>query len=76
MNLEYGPKMIYQAVAMLTNEPRSGGARKMGRKERCPQCGSKKIIATENQKKCSVCQYEWTGKASKRTPKKDKTRFR
>jgi len=30
----------------------------MGRKERCPRCGSKKITITGNVKKCNVCKYE------------------
>jgi len=56
----------------------------MGRQERCPQCGSKKIVITGDLKKCKVCKYEWTGKprgkTSKRklraiTSKKEKGRF-
>jgi hypothetical protein len=56
----------------------------MGRKERCPQCGSKKSTIAGNLKKCNVCKYEWggkpRGKTSKRklraiTSKKEKGRF-
>jgi len=47
----------------------------MGRKERCPQCGSKKIVTTGDPKKCNVCRYEWTGKPRGKTPKKQKVRF-
>ncbi len=47
----------------------------MGRKERCPQCGSKKIKITENLKKCRVCNYEWTGRGRRKTSKKEKVRF-
>jgi len=47
----------------------------MGRKERCPQCGSKKITIAGNLKKCKVCKYEWTGKPRRKTHKKEKVRF-
>jgi ribosomal protein L37AE/L43A len=47
----------------------------MGRKERCPQCGSKKITITENMKKCEICKYAWAGKPTKKTSKKEKVRF-
>ncbi len=47
----------------------------MGRKERCPQCGSKKITMTEDLKKCETCNHEWTGRPQKKTSKKEKTRF-
>ncbi|MDH5419354.1 MAG: hypothetical protein OEY47_06015 [Candidatus Bathyarchaeota archaeon] len=47
----------------------------MGRKERCPQCGSKKITITENLKKCQVCKHVWTGKPRGKTPRKEKIRF-
>jgi rubredoxin len=47
----------------------------MGRKERCPQCGSKKIAITGNLKKCEVCKHEWAGKTGRKTSKKEKTRF-
>jgi len=43
----------------------------MGRgKERCPQCGSKKIIVHTDSKKCKVCGHQWTGRVRKKTPKK------
>jgi len=48
----------------------------MGRKERCPQCGSKKITITGNLKKCEVCNYAWAGKPGRKTSKKEKIRFR
>jgi len=48
---------------------------KMGRKERCPRCGSKKVDYFSTPKKCRVCGHEWTGKAKKRTSRKDKVRF-
>jgi uncharacterized protein (DUF983 family) len=44
-------------------------------KERCPQCGSKKIAVQNTSKKCKVCGYQWIGKVQKKTPRKDKTRF-
>jgi ribosomal protein L37AE/L43A len=47
----------------------------MGRKERCPQCGSKKIKITDDVKKCGVCKYEWTGKPTGKTSKKERVRF-
>ncbi len=47
----------------------------MGRQERCPQCGSKKIIVTEDQKKCKVCKHTWTGKPRGKISKKEKVRF-
>jgi ribosomal protein L37E len=47
----------------------------MGRKERCPRCGSKKIEVQDNSKKCIVCGYEWTGRIGRKTPKRDKVRF-
>ncbi len=47
----------------------------MGRKERCPQCGSKQITITENLKKCKICKYAWGGKPRRKTSKKEKVRF-
>jgi ribosomal protein L37AE/L43A len=47
----------------------------MVRRERCPQCGSKKITVQATSKKCRVCGYEWTGKVQRKTTKKDKVRF-
>ncbi|MGD8566375.1 MAG: hypothetical protein PVF96_08515 [Candidatus Bathyarchaeota archaeon] len=47
----------------------------MGRKERCPQCGSKKFRMQDDSKKCNVCSYEWSGKVRRKTTKKDKVRF-
>jgi len=47
----------------------------MGKKERCPQCGSKKIKIQANSKKCEICGYEWTGRIRRKTAKKDKVRF-
>ncbi len=47
----------------------------MGRGERCPQCGSKKIRMTGNAKKCEVCKYEWVGRPRRKGSKKEKTRF-
>jgi len=47
----------------------------MGRKERCPRCGSKKIKIAANQKECKVCKYAWAVKLGGKTPKKDKVRF-
>ena len=44
------------------------------RKERCPKCGSKKIIY-EPSKKCRVCGHEWSVRARKRVAKKGKVRF-
>jgi uncharacterized protein (DUF983 family) len=47
----------------------------MGRKERCPQCGSGKITVSADSKKCNVCGYEWTGKIGRKESRKDKVRF-
>ena len=47
----------------------------MGRKERCPKCGSKKFMITANQKECKVCKNILTGKSGGKTCKKDKVRF-
>jgi ribosomal protein L37AE/L43A len=47
----------------------------MGRKERCPKCGSKKIRITANQKECNVCKNTWAGKLGAKTSKKEKVRF-
>jgi hypothetical protein len=47
----------------------------MGRKKRCPNCGSKKIKGTDGVKKCRVCKYEWKGKPRGKTSKKEKVRF-
>ncbi len=46
-----------------------------GRKERCVNCGSKKITINGSTKKCQVCGFEWTGKPKRKTAKKDKVRF-
>jgi transposase-like protein len=47
----------------------------MVRKERCPQCGSKKIEVQADSKKCTVCKYQWTGKTQRKTSRKEKVRF-
>ena len=47
----------------------------MGRKERCPRCGSRKIKITKKQKECNVCKNIWTGKVGGKTTKKGKVRF-
>jgi transposase-like protein len=47
----------------------------MGRKERCPRCGSKKFTIAANQKECKVCKFTWTGKSGGKTFKKEKVRF-
>ena len=54
---------------------RLGNVMQMGRKERCPQCGSKKIATTGDLKQCKVCKHEWAGKPRRRTAKKEKVRF-
>jgi len=46
-----------------------------GRKERCVNCGSKKITIQGSTKKCQVCGFEWKGKPKRKTAKKDKVRF-
>jgi transposase-like protein len=52
------------------------GTIKMARgKERCPNCGSKKITIESGTKKCKICHFEWTGKVKKHWTKKDKVRF-
>ncbi|MFQ6064361.1 MAG: hypothetical protein ACE5L6_02690 [Candidatus Bathyarchaeia archaeon] len=48
----------------------------MGRAERCPRCGSKKIKQDPETKKCRVCGFEWSGRVRKKSAKKDKVRFR
>ena len=49
----------------------------MGRKESCPNCGSKKIaIELDGTKKCNTCKHEWTYKTGRKTEKKSKVRFR
>ncbi len=47
----------------------------MGRKERCPRCGSKKIRVRGDSKECRVCGYEWTGRVRRKAPRKEKVRF-
>ena len=47
----------------------------MGRKDRCPKCGSKKFTINANQKECKVCKNTWAGKPEGKTSKKDKVRF-
>jgi len=47
----------------------------MARKERCPQCGSKKIVFQASSKKCEVCGCQWSGKTGKKTSRKEKTRY-
>jgi uncharacterized protein (DUF983 family) len=48
---------------------------KMGRKKRCPKCGSGKIDEYSVPKRCKVCGYTWTGTGRAKIPKKDKVRF-
>ena len=48
----------------------------MGRKKKCPQCGSKKVDFDSTPKKCKVCGFTWTGKGRTKIPKKEKVRFR
>jgi len=52
-----------------------GGIVSMGRKKRCPKCGSKKIDVYSVPQRCKVCGYTWTGTGRKKAPKKDKVRF-
>jgi len=47
----------------------------MGRQERCPKCGSKKITVENLNKKCKTCGFQWSGRAIKKTARKDKVRF-
>jgi rubredoxin len=47
----------------------------MGRKKRCPECGSKKVDFYSIPKKCKTCGFTWTGKEKTRDAKKDKVRF-
>jgi uncharacterized protein (DUF983 family) len=47
----------------------------MVRKERCPQCGSKKITIVEDLKRCNTCKFEWGKREHKKGYKKEKTRF-
>ncbi|MCK5402546.1 hypothetical protein KAI60_00385 [Candidatus Bathyarchaeota archaeon] len=49
----------------------------MVRKERCPSCGSKKIIINQDEKKeCKVCKHIWQYRTKKKTIKKGRVRFR
>ncbi|UCE44397.1 MAG: hypothetical protein JSV57_02655 [Candidatus Bathyarchaeota archaeon] len=48
----------------------------MGRAERCPRCGSKKVKEELTAKKCGVCGFEWSGRIRRKTARKDKVRFR
>jgi len=47
----------------------------MGRKERCPQCGSKKIRVHADSKKCNICGHQWTERMKRKTSRKEKVRF-
>lgn len=47
----------------------------VGRKERCSNCGSRKIIVHGSIKKCKVCGFERKGKPKRKTTKKEKVRF-
>jgi ribosomal protein L37E len=47
----------------------------MVRKERCPKCGSKKIVIQASSKKCEVCGFQWTGKVRRKGFRKEKVRF-
>lgn len=47
----------------------------MGRKERCPRCGSKKVDVYSAPKKCKVCKFTWGEREKTKAPKKDKVRF-
>jgi uncharacterized protein (DUF983 family) len=47
----------------------------MGRKKRCPKCGSGKIDEYSVPKRCKVCGFTWTGTGKAKIPKKDKVRF-
>jgi hypothetical protein len=47
----------------------------MGRKKRCPKCGSKKIDENSVPKRCKTCGHTWTGLGRTKAPKKDKVRF-
>jgi len=63
-------------LSTVYNQGLSNKGLRMGRgKDRCPQCGGKKIVILNNIKKCKVCKYEWTGKSRKKTTKKEKIRF-
>ena len=49
----------------------------LGRKERCPSCGSKKIIINhDGEKECKVCKHKWKHRTKRKTPKKGRVRFR
>lgn len=48
---------------------------KMGREERCPKCGSKKIDCYLVPRKCRICGFTWAGKDRTKTPKKDEVDF-
>jgi ribosomal protein L37E len=47
----------------------------MARKERCSQCGSKKIAVQAGSKKCEVCGFQWSGKMGRKTSRKERTRY-
>jgi hypothetical protein len=47
----------------------------MGRKKRCPKCGSKKVDVYSIPQKCKTCGNTWTGRERTKSSKKDKVRF-
>jgi uncharacterized protein (DUF983 family) len=47
----------------------------MGRKKRCPKCGSGKVDVRAISQTCKICGYTWTGTGKTKAPKKDKVRF-
>jgi len=47
----------------------------MGRKKRCPKCGSKKVDIYTVPHRCRVCGHTWTGTGRKKAPRKEKVRF-
>jgi len=51
------------------------GGEKVGRKKRCPKCGSKKVDEYSTPMRCKVCGFTWTGTGKSKIPKKDKVRF-
>jgi transposase-like protein len=47
----------------------------MGRKKKCPKCGSKKVDVYSIPKRCKTCGSTWVEKGRTKAAKKDKVRF-
>ncbi|RLC65924.1 MAG: hypothetical protein DRH97_07320 [Chloroflexi bacterium] len=47
----------------------------MGKKKRCPICGSKKVRKAGRELSCGTCGKTWSGKTKRPSSRKEKTRF-